>query len=98
MTASELERFLARRWPDVSLFRINREKFEGMTLSQYIQFFHWREDGLDPTAKKNQMPEIAANGLALNVLEIKNPTLEFLEKFDVKPVDAFCQIYLKNFR
>ena len=44
------------------------------------------------------MPEMEANGLALNVLEIKNPTLEFLEKFDVKPVNAFCQIYLMNFR
>ncbi len=53
---------------------------------------------MDPTAKKNQIPEIGANGLALNVLEIKNPTQEFLEKFDLKPVDVFCQIYLMNFR
>ena len=97
-TASELERVLARRWPDVSLFRMNREKFEGMTLSQYAQFFHWREDGLDPTAKKNQMPENEVNGLALAVHEIKNPTQEILDKFDLKPVDTFCQIYLMNFR
>ena len=97
-TASELERFLARRWPDVSLFRMSREKFEGMTISQYAQFFHWREDGMDPTAKKNQIPEIGANGLALNVVEIKNPTHEFLETFDLKPVDVFCQIYLMNSR
>lgn len=97
-TASELERFLARRWPDVSLFRVNTEKDEGMTLSQYAQFFHWREDGLNPTAKKNQMPENEANGLALAVHEIKNPTQEILDKFDLKPVDAFCQIYLINFR
>ena len=97
-TASELERFFARRWPDVSLFRVNTEKLEGMTLSQYIQYFHWREDGLDPTAKKNQMPQIEGNGLALQVIEVKNPTLEFLEKYDVKPVDVFSQIYLMNFR
>ncbi len=97
-TASELERFFARRWPDVSLFRMSREKFEGMTLSQYMQFFHWREDGMDPTAKKNQIPEEKTSGLALSVIEIKNPTQEILEKFDIKPVDTFCQIQLMNFR
>ena len=106
-TAAELERFLARRWPDVSLFRISREKSEGMTLSQYMQFFHWREDDLDPTAKKNQMPEEKTSGLALSVIEAKNPTQEtlekfdtqeILEKFDIKPVDTFCQIQLMNFR
>ncbi len=63
-----------------------------------MQFFHWREDGLDPTAKKNQMPKDETSGLALSVIEIKNPTQEALEKFDLKPVDAFCQIQLMNFR
>ena len=63
-----------------------------------MQFFHWREDGLDPTAKKNLMPEEKTSGLAFNVIEIKNPTQEIIEKFDIKPVDKFCQIQLMNFR
>ncbi len=97
-TASELEQFLAQRWPDVSLFRINREESEGMTQTHYVQFFDWREDGLNPTANMNQMPEDETSGLALTVVEVKNPTREILEKFDIKPVDTFCQIALMNFR
>ncbi len=69
-----------------------------MTLTQYMQFFHWREGGLNPTAKKNQIPEDDTIGLALSVYEIKNPTQHMLEQFDMKPVDAFCQISLMNFR
>ncbi len=97
-TASELEQFLAQRWPDVSLFRINREESEGMTQTHYVQFFDWREDGLNPTANMNQMPEDETSGLALTVVEVKNPTREILEKFDIKPVNTFCQIALMNFR
>jgi tetratricopeptide (TPR) repeat protein len=98
VSASELDRFLAQRWPDVSLFRTNREESEGMTTSQYFQSFDWREDGLNPTAQKNQMPEDESFGLGLFVTEVKNPTQEMLEEFDMKPVDAFCQIVLMNFR
>ena len=95
---SKLVEFLDRRWKGIKLFKLKTEKEDGMELRQYVQFLRRDNGELYPTKRQKELPEDDIDGLLLSVLELKNPSEEVLEQFDLDSVESFCTVNVLNVR